>query len=133
MFRVRLLKECSRYGFADEAIYSRPQGKKDGKTNYVEGFSIRFAERAIALYGNVFTDSPIVDENSETRTIRCMVMDLETNVTNSVDMSIEKTVERKGFNGMPPKGRDVLDERFNDEGDTVFICRAYDDEVRQKQ
>ncbi len=133
VFQRRLLKECERYGFADEAIYRRPQGKKrDGSLNYIEGLSVHFVRRAIALYGNVFSDAPVVDETEDTRTIRCMVMDLETNVTNCVDMVVEKTIERRMYNGKAPQGRDVIETRYNSDGEQVAICRAYDDEIRQK-
>jgi hypothetical protein len=127
-FRVRLLNECQRLGFADDAIYSKPIGKES-----IEGLSVRFVERALALYGNVLSSQQVIEDGDETRTICCMVMDLETNVTSSVDMVVHKAVERKGYKGQPPEGREVLSERLNSYGEKVYMVRATDDETRSKQ
>lgn len=118
-FRIKLLKECKRPGFADAAIYSKPVG--GGK---IEGPSIRFAEAANRLFGNTLVDSQVVSDDDTQRTYRVMAMDLETNVTESGDVVIAKKVERKN-----PVGREVLSSRRNSKGEPVHIVRATDDEV----
>lgn len=60
--RVRLLKECDRPGFAEVAKYEKPvAGQK------IVGLSVRFAEAAIRLAGNILTQVLIVFDDRERR------------------------------------------------------------------
>jgi hypothetical protein len=121
-FRVKLLKECARPGFADAAIFSLPRG---GKT--IEGPSIRLAESCARLFGNLLIEAQVVSEDDENRVLRVMATDLETNTTDYQDVVVAKTIERKD-----PRGRDVLRTRRNSEGAAVYIVRATEDEMLQK-
>ena len=73
--RLKMLKECDRVGFADEAIYLKPMG---GDNKALEGLSIRFAEAAIQLMGNIDVLCPVVYDDDEKRIIQVTVLDLET-------------------------------------------------------
>lgn len=118
--RLRLLAECKRPGFADASIYEIPRG---GKT--ISGFSIRFAEAAMRLCGNLLAESATIYDDAEKRIIRVTVTDLETNTSYPTDRVIPKTVERRRTRD----GQEVLSQRTTSTGETVYIVRATDDEV----
>lgn len=119
-FRRKLLNECERPGFAEVAEYSRPQGQKK-----ITGPTIRFAEAALRLFGNVAVDTAVVNDGPERRTIRNTVTDLENNFTIAKDTIFEKTVERKN----PNKGQTIVAERLNSYGEKVFVVLATEDEA----
>lgn len=144
-FRVRLLAECDRTGFAETAEYYKPVGKKKNEeTNeweqqYATGPSIRLIEVAAQYYGNLDVQSQVLHETEEHRVVECAAIDLETNTRWSENRLIPRTVEKRGdrIRGSkevgPPSGRDVISERTNTYGDKVYVCRATADEVQQKQ
>ena len=120
--RVRLLKECKRPGFAAVAEYNKPIGKG------VRGPSIRFVEAALRCLGNVDTDAVTVFDDDTKRLVTVYVTDLETNTTYKKSVTITKTVERRNV-----KGYEVLGSRVNSYGDTVYIVRATDDDILNKE
>ena len=122
-FRRKLLNECERPGFAEVAEYSRPQGQKK-----ITGPTIRFAEAALRLFGNVAVDTAVVNDGPERRTIRNTVTDLENNFTIAKDTIFEKTVERKN-----PADREVVGERLNTNGGWVYIVKSTEDEMQNKE
>jgi hypothetical protein len=132
--RVKLLKECMRPGFAEAARYKRPVGRKKNERTqqweeaFIEGPSIRFAEAAARVMGNLDIDSPTIYEDERTRIVRAMVTDLEANTTYSKDLTIEKTVERRQLK----KGQKALGTRQNSYGDTVYVVFATPSEVDVK-
>ncbi len=119
--RSRLLRECKRPGFAAKAIYHKPIGKG------VEGPSIRFAEAAIRLMGNILVEAPTVYDDREKRIVRVIATDLETNATYQSDVVLEKTVERNDANG-----RIVIAERMNSRGKKAYLVLATEDELLNK-
>lgn len=121
--RQRVLDACKRPAFAEAAIYRKPVG---GST--VDGFSIRFAEEAIKSLGNISVESPIIWEDDEKRTVRITVTDLESNTSYSKDVNLSKTVERRNIK----TGQNVLGERKNSVGQTVYLVEATEDELAQK-
>lgn len=137
--RVRILHECERPAFAAIVEYAKPVGKeKNNAGEWVEkiarGPSVHLIRTAMRLFGNMSMGSEIVAEDDESRTIRITGVDWENNYTKSRDISIPSTVEkrpitRKG-NTFPPPGREILSERVNSSGETVYICRATDEEMR---
>ena len=118
--RLRLEKECKRPGFAESAWYQIQ--------NRGEGFSIRFAEAALRSMTNAYPETTIVYEGPDQRIVQVTVMDLEANVTYSQQVIISKTVERRNA-----KGREVVAERVNTHGDTIYIVQATDEEMLGKQ
>lgn len=120
--RVRLLRECRRPRFASVARYRKPIGKG------VEGPSIRFAEAAVRAMGNIDTASPVVFDDGQRKIVRVSVTDLETNVTYSQDIAIEKTVERSQLK----EGVTLLGSRANSNGRTVYIVAATEDDLLNK-
>jgi hypothetical protein len=121
--RDRILHACKRPGFAERVEYTKPVG-----TARIKGPSIRFAELALREWGNVLTESQTVYEDEYVRRIKVFVTDLETNTTFSKEAQIAKTVERHN-----DKDREVLGERTNTQGKKVFIVKATDDELVNKE
>jgi hypothetical protein len=117
--RARLLRECQRPSFAEVAIYHKPIGKG------VEGPSIRFAEAAIQAMRNLAIETPAIYDDAEKRILRVTVSDMETNVTHSKDVTIQKTVERRSVQS----GDTVIRSRQGKDGHTVYIRIATDDEI----
>lgn len=130
--RTRLLGECKRKSFAERAIFSLPKGDKAGRitgtARRIEGLTIRFAESAIRLWGNLDQTTTTTYDDPFQRQITVSALDLETNSRYALDLTIAKTVERKDA-----KDRLVLGERQNSYGDTVYIVACTDDELTQKQ
>lgn len=124
--RVAILRDCRRPAFAKAAVYSLPPRGEGGKR--IEGLSIRFAEAALAHWGNVASESIILYEDAEKRVVRIGVVDLETNTSHSRDITISKRVERKFA-----RDRVIITERLNSEGKPVFVVQATDEEVTQAE
>lgn len=132
--RLRVLKDCARPQFAGTAWYRRPVGKKknaQGKweDSYAEGFSIRFAEAAMLAMGNLWPATTIIYDDNRKRIARVVVTDLESNLSYSVDVHVDKTVERRELK----KGQIAITQRINSYGDNVFIVEASEAEVLVKQ
>lgn len=126
--RLRILDHCKRYRFAEPARWIRKVGKdKQGNDVWKEGLSIRAAEALQCAFGNMRSQTIVIYEDDDKRIILVSAVDLETNSHRSKQAIITKTIERKWA-----KGRDVIGERINSEGDKVFLVKAYDNEVDQK-
>jgi hypothetical protein len=121
--RVKLLAECRRPAFAKAAWFRKPQG-----SGFVEGLSVRFAETALRLAGNLRRGTRTTYEDDQKRQLNIFVVDCETNSETSRDITIDKTVERKNT-----KGRVALQQRINSAGDTVFIVASTEDEMMAKE
>lgn len=121
--RTLLLKECRRPGFAQVARYSKPVGGQR-----IEGPSIRFAEAALRLMGNVLPETSVIYDDNNKRITRVSVTDLETNLTYSSDVTVEKTVERKQLKA----GQVPLGSRRNSYGDMVYLLPATEDDIANK-
>jgi hypothetical protein len=137
-FRVKLLRECARPGFAEVAEYARPVGKEKGRDgNWREkiatGPSIRLIETAASFYGNLDIKSQIVYETADLRIVQCHVLDLESNSCWDKQISIWKQIEKRGFDGKPPKGRTIVGQRVNSEGEITFLVLATEDEMMVRQ
>jgi hypothetical protein len=118
--RLRLLKACRRPGFAETARYMKPVGRTK-----VEGLSIRFAEEAARLWGNVAIDVAVVFDDAERRIYRIAGVDLETNSTSAQDLIVEKFIERRSTR----PGQVVISSRQNTNGEVVYLLEASEDEV----
>lgn len=131
--RQRILNVCKIPGFAAKARYSRPVGRERNKQTgrweqkNVTGWSIRFAERMVAIYGNLDVSNYIIADTDEKASLRSTAIDLETNSSWSSDTIIDKRVERK-----EPGQRKVHGWRDTSEGGKVALVDASPDEVRQK-
>lgn len=136
-FRSRLLHECKRPGFADVAMFKRPVGKKKEGGKWVEQFaegpSIRMIETCLQLYRNVQVTNTTVYDGTDLRVVKVMVVDFEANLSFEQEVNVPKTIEKRGFDGQPPKGREILGQRLNSEGEPTFLVSATDDEVTIKQ
>ena len=121
--RAKLLKECERPGFAHVARYKKPIGRG------IVGFSIRFAEAAARCMKNIESFPQILWEDDQRRIVRFTVTDLESNLTYSRDVTIDKTVERRSLK----QGQVALSVRTNSEGLATYLVAATEDDVSQKQ
>lgn len=121
--RLKLIKECKRPGFAQVARYSKPVGGQR-----IEGPSVRFAEAALRLMGNVLPETSVIYDDNQKRITRVSVTDLETNVTYSSDVTVEKTVERQHLKD----GQIPLGKRKNSYGKDVYLLPATEDDIRNK-
>jgi hypothetical protein len=122
--RLRLLTACKRPGFALVARYAKPIG--GNKT--VDGLSVRFAEEARVLWGNMAVDAFVAFDDEERRVYRVVGSDLETNAHEGVDVVIEKFVERR----QPRQGQEVIRSRTNSSGQVVYLIRATEDDLLVK-
>lgn len=123
--RDRILKACKRSEFAGKAEYSKPVGGKS-----IKGPSVRFAELALREWGNIMTEVTTLYEDDNIRRARIGVLDLETNAQFTRDIQIKKTVERRSKKG---REDDLITERKNTSGDTVYILHATDEEMHTKE
>lgn len=121
--RRRLLDACKRPAFAAVARYSKPVGRER-----VHGLSVRFAEEARVLWGNLDVNAFIVFDDDERRIYRIQGTDLETNANEGVDVMILKFVERRQVR----EGMEVLGQRQNTQGQTVYRVRATEDDLTVK-
>jgi hypothetical protein len=121
--RVKLLGACRRSRFAETARYLKPVGKG------VEGWSVRFAEECVRNMTNVLPETATIFDDRSKRILRQSVTDLEANVTYSIDLTIEKTVERSRLKD----GQVPLSVRTNSNGQKTFIVEATEDELLNKQ
>lgn len=120
---ARLMTACRRPSFAKVARYAKPIGGK-----HIFGLSIRFAEEAANLWGNIDVSSFLVFDDDERRIYRTVGTDLETNSTHAVDIMIEKFVERRAVR----EGMEVVGQRMNTSGQVVFKIRATEDDLLVK-
>lgn len=120
--RVAILAACKRPRFAEAAIYAKPVGKTT-----IKGPSIRFAEHAVQCMKNIRVSTNTTYEDDLHRNIHISVTDLEQNLSYGKDVTLNKTVERRDC-----KGREVVAERTNSYGDTVFVVIATEDELQNK-
>lgn len=123
--RIRILSACKRPRFAERVEYCKPGGSDNKK---ITGPSIRFAETAMREWGNILSDIQVVYEDEMIRRVKVYITDLQTNTQFSKEISVSKTVERKN-----PKGREVVSERLNTYGEKVYIVKATDDELMNKE
>lgn len=120
--RQDMMKECRRPRFAQVARYHKPIG--DG----IDGPSIRFTEMGIRCMRNIETSTFTILDDEDKRIVRVCVNDIEANVPYSQDVTITKTVERRNN-----KGHTVVGERMNSKGYKVYIVKATDDDILNKQ
>jgi hypothetical protein len=121
--RAKLLRECQRPGFASVAMYAKPVGNQK-----IRGLSIRFAEAALRLFGNVMPQASILFDDAERRIIRVSVTDLETNTTYDHEILVEKFVERRTVK----QGQEVVGQRRNSQGEIVYRVAATEDDLQNK-
>lgn len=122
--RVRLLTRCRSPQFAEVAEYEKPVGGKK-----IHGASIRMMEEIARQWRNVDVQAPVVFDDHERRIIRVTATDLESNYSASVDVILEKTVERRA----PRQGEEIVSQRVNSQGAVVYRIRADEDAFLVKQ
>jgi hypothetical protein len=125
--RVRLLRECKRPSFAAVARYEKPIGKD--KSKWPKGPSIRFAEAALRCLGNAMPETMIIFESDQQRILQVVCTDLESNLTYSAQIVVQKTVERKFLKD----GQVAISTRVNSYGDPVHLVEATEDDLLNKQ
>jgi hypothetical protein len=126
--RRRILDACARPGFQAAARYAKPVG-----TGKVEGWSVRAAEEFLRDMGNVRINTVTTFESESERKIRITATDMESNATFGRELTLQKTVERKGEKVVAERPQDIISSRVNSYGDKVYIVRATEDELLQKE
>lgn len=130
--RVKILASCRRPLFAAKAKYRKPQGGEyiNGQwvAKHVVGPSIRFAEEMLRCWKNVGTQQTAVYDDATKRIVRITTRDLESNTFYSKEITLEKAVERKSS-----KDREVLGQRMNTNNAIVYIVKATEDELNNKE
>jgi len=126
--RSRMLEAARRPGFQKAARYAKPVG-----TGKVEGWSIRAAEEFIRDMGNLRVTTATTYESESERKVRVQVTDLETNASFGRELTIQKSVERKGDKVARERAQDIISQRKNSYGETVYVVRATEDELQQKE
>lgn len=121
--RERILRDCQRPAFAKKAIYHKPIGQG------VEGPSIRLAEALARAMTNILTDVSAIYDDPQKRIVRVVASDLESNITFTKDVTVNKTVERS----KPIEGRKIVSQRVNSKGYPVFVLEATDDEILDRE
>lgn len=119
--RERLMKECKRTSFAKVATWTIP--------NRGSGFSIRFAEAALRVWGNVGVDAIVLYDDAERRVLNLVVTDYEAPITYTRPLVIAKTMERNSIK----KGQTVRNVRVGSDGQRVYVIEATDQDMAQKQ
>jgi len=147
--RVALQNTCKRTRFAEIARFRKPQfgakacflglrfkcplikqnGQYGPQCHHVCGPSIRFADEAMKLLWNIDVRQEVVYEDEEQRLVQVSATDLETNHTKSQTVCVKKIIERRSKR----KGQEIIGQRENTNGDTVYIIRASDDELITKE
>lgn len=131
-FRITLLKDCQRPTFAETAIFKKPVGRElvngQWRDKTIEGLSIRFAETALARWGNVDIQTVTLYEDDEKRRVLVTVLDLETNAEFGSDFVVLKRVEKAKLK----QGQTAISERYNNRGEKVFLVEATDDELNTR-
>lgn len=122
----RLRKECARPGFAWSAWWILPVGGDSKK--FPKGLSIRFAEAALRIAGNIDIQQQTIFDDNWKRVVRITALDLETNFAYSAEVAIDKTVERKDA-----RDRAILSYRQNSTGAVVYLVAATEQELALKQ
>jgi len=122
--RIALLKDCRRTDFAEVAIFTRPVGGEKP----IRGPSIRFAESAARAWGNIDVDARTIYDSPQKRLMAVKVTDLESNVTYGVEITINRTVERRTLK----KGQAAISSRTNSTGHTVYLVEATEDDLLAK-
>jgi hypothetical protein len=121
--RQTLLQACDRNRFAETALWTRRIGGDDR-----EGLSIRFAETALQAWGNVRVSSETIYDDDKVRKVSISVLDLETNISYSKEVTLEKTAEKTKVWG----DMEVISKRTNSEGNLVFLVRATEHDLTNK-
>ena len=123
--RQKILRMCDDPEFAEKVEYSKPVGKKA-----IKDLSIRFAEAAMAEWGNILSEVQMIFDDDNIRRIRISVIDLETNTQFSRDVTLKRTVERRS---KKDREDDYISERKNTYGQIVYLLRATEDEMMIKE
>lgn len=133
--RVKLLQACQRPLFAEKGRYYRKVGREQNEDTskyedvYAEGLSIRFAEEAARVMGNLDIDSFTIYDDPRRKVVTFFAVDLETNTRWAKTVTLEKVVERRQLR----KGQRALGTRTNSYGDTIYIVDATPDEITKRE
>lgn len=122
--RQALLRECARPTFAAVARYVLPRAGQQ-----IRGPSIRFAEAARRLSGNMASFVSTIFQNDEQQIMRVATVDFETNAIDVEEVVVPRYKEARN----PRKGDEVVGARTNSSGETVYRVRTTDDDHRIKR
>lgn len=119
----KIINACKILEFAKEVEYAKPIGSKT-----VKGFSIRFIEFALTQWGNTYCSTSVAQEDDNQKVLKVTIIDLESNFVIERECRIKKTIERKNSSG-----REIISQKRNSRGETIYSVRATEDELREKE
>lgn len=108
----RLVRECQRPAFADEASWEIKFGSQS-----VSGGSIRYAEACMQAWGNMGVDMAVIEDRELDSTLRVTSSDYERGTHVTLEAVAPKLVERY----QAKRGQRVYGTRTNSSGDTVHL------------
>lgn len=132
--RAAIVRVCANPTFAAKSRYRKPMGTRWNEASrrfeqqFVTGPSIRFAEEALRQWGNILVQQTAIYDDDHRRIVKVTVRDLQSNLSYSSEITLEKQVERSRA-----EDRVVLGERKNSQNKTVYIVKATEDELANKQ
>jgi hypothetical protein len=143
-FRSKLMEAVADPEFAALCEYRRPVGKeKNAQGKWVDkiatGPTIHLLRCALRLFGNNSSEPAIITETPDLRIGAVTISDYETNFHVVRTYSIEKRIEKRGYENRqthklePPAGREILGTRLNTEGEEVYVVRMTLDELRKEE
>jgi hypothetical protein len=143
-FRAKLMTLVKDPEFAALCEYARPVGKeKNAQGRWVEkvakGPTIHLLRTALRLFGNNSSEPAVITETPDLRIGAVTISDYETNFHVVRTFTIEKRIEKRGYQNRqtgtvdPPPGREILGTRITTEGEEVYIVRMNLDELRKEE
>lgn len=133
--RTLLKKACEHPAFADLARFRKPVGMERNEETGVweekiaEGLSIRFAEEAARVMGNLDMNSYTIYDDPKKKMVRFVTVDMENNTIWGKTVTVERTAERKKLK----TGQQALGQRMNSYGEAVYIVEATAAEVTKNE
>jgi hypothetical protein len=124
--RQTLLNLCSQPSFSNNksTVFKLTFGKET-----IYGFGIRFAEAAITSMRNIDTEKVMVYQDPNFETWRVSVTDLETNVSEMLEVTISRVVERSSV----PEGIKAISQRKNSKGYMTYTVPANEEDMQRKR
>lgn len=149
LFRTKLLKECSRPGFADMCEYARPVGwdPETKKQKIATGPTVHLIRAALRAFNNTVEGSRVIENTSERRVTTVVISDYENNHHLFRDITVERLIEKKA-KVYPQKGgkskvvlpQNVVSSRKTSvmdpetgELEVVYLCGMTLDECRKEE
>lgn len=112
-----MMQSCSRYNFADQAMYTFPRGGKS-----VSGPSIRMAEELVRCWGNIEYGIRELSRRDGESEMQAYAIDMERNVHSYKNFTVRHLRDKKGGPEVLTDERDIYEITANMGGRRVRAC-----------